>query len=74
MVIRWIRTRVYNLGFRPKPGSIFYSPTIALNLSMENVVRDAFRKALMPCKDANSNVCVAEGCFGETCLTLQNRK
>lgn len=27
-----------------------------------------------PCKGGNSNICVAEGCYGYSCLTMQNKK
>jgi len=35
-----IRRLVYRLGFRPKPGSIFFSPSLSLLIS----VRDGLKK------------------------------
>lgn len=68
----WIRTRIYRWGFRPKRSSIFYSPSREMEIVMRNVIREgftkAFKDALKPCRGQNTNRCVAEGCFGESCL------
>jgi hypothetical protein len=34
-----IRFSIYRLGFRPKPGSIFYSPSIAFSLELLEAIR-----------------------------------
>jgi hypothetical protein len=35
-MIRYIRRLVYRLGFRPKPGSIFYSPSLTLTVGLKD--------------------------------------
>lgn len=41
--MRRIRRWVYQLGFRPKPGSIFYSPSMDLALKVLEAVQGAFK-------------------------------
>lgn len=43
--MRRIRGLVYRLGFRPKPGSIFYSPSKDWQLALANFGRD-FERAM----------------------------
>jgi hypothetical protein len=38
-----IRRFIYKIGLRPRPGSIFYSPSRDLELAMEGAM-EAFRK------------------------------
>lgn len=40
--MRLIRRLVYKMGFRPKPGTIFFSPSIALAIQF----REDFKKEL----------------------------
>jgi len=40
--------------------------TVNLLLDQRNAMAD-----IAPCRGENSNVCVAEGCFNETCLKLK---
>lgn len=46
--MRWIRRSIYRMGFRPKPGSIFFSPSIAFaEASTEafSTMREAMRRS-----------------------------
>lgn len=42
--MRPIRSLLYRLGFRPKPGSIFYSPSISLRLSAQEALDTMTRR------------------------------
>lgn len=42
--MRLIRRWVYQLGFRPKPGSIFFSPSMEIALKVHEAVRKAFKQ------------------------------
>lgn len=70
--MNWIRDLIYGWGFRPKRGSIFYSPTremsIVIRYAAIQGLNQAFKDILKPCRGQNTNRCVAEGCFGESCL------
>lgn len=44
---------------------IFPSPKLGM---MEMPGKDDILRLRMPCKDQNINVCVAEGCFAESCI------
>jgi hypothetical protein len=35
-----IRTLVYKMGFRPKPGTVLFSPSAALRLAYEDGMKD----------------------------------
>ena len=43
--MRWVRAVIYRLGFRPRLGSIFYSPTLHLRAAMRTFSED-FRRGL----------------------------
>ncbi|URQ05015.1 hypothetical protein SEA_ITER_27 [Arthrobacter phage Iter] len=45
--MRHIRRAVYRAGFRPRPGSILYSPSAALIYSIRDAdISGAFREAM----------------------------
>lgn len=45
--MRRIRRLIYGFGFRPKPGSVFYSPSMAfVALMQDNRVIDKFREEI----------------------------
>lgn len=46
--MRWIRKIVYGLGFRPRPGSIFFSPSWVLNAASRQAYA-AFVKGYREC-------------------------
>lgn len=37
--MRYIRKLIYRMGFQPKPGSIFYSPSMDIGLKIDAAVR-----------------------------------
>jgi hypothetical protein len=48
-MLRYIRRMVYKLGFRPKPGSIFYSPSKDAELAGQEALaafEEAYEKAM----------------------------
>lgn len=85
-----IRRVIYRLGFRPKRGTIFYSPSLAwqyyfvdggdIGEAISKRIREIRTEhgldfndvdmgdSMKPCKGQNTNICVAEGCFGESCI------
>jgi hypothetical protein len=40
MMLAWFRRQIYRRGYRPKPGSIFYSPSLAYIHSHLDYARD----------------------------------
>lgn len=42
--MRRIRVLLYKMGLRPKPGSIFYSPSLALQMAYEEANRRRLQK------------------------------
>lgn len=49
-----IRRLIYRLGLRPKPDSIFYSPTLSLLLACEGI-GEAFKKGYDGYRDLPEN-------------------
>lgn len=38
--LAWFKCRVYEWGFRPRPGTILYSPSLALIYGMRDMRKD----------------------------------